>query len=302
MITIIEGADGTGKTTLAQSAAFQDHNYLHCGPSGENPFKEYFQLADGCDSHMPTLFDRFHLGERVYGAAYRGSDRLGAAKMRMLERYLLSRRAVVVHAEPMYGVARHNWRARAERGGEMIKVDQEDTYRHVYTLFGQIAKESALPVVRYDFCDETPETLRERVEAVRPPVNKGPGIGRFERGVTLIVGERCNTNTNANYNVPFVGEQGCSPWLAQQLQDYSIDENTLYWVNAYTPEGEVTHPGFVELLQPSLTIALGSDAAMWCAFAVGADNYVRVSHPQHWRRFNSKKPYPLLQVLHGARS
>lgn len=288
MITIIEGADGTGKTTLAKSAAFADLQYCHCGPPGEDPFFEYFQLAK---TRNKALFDRFHIGERVYGKLFRNDDRLGWLKQRMLERYLLSKRAVMIVAEPEYDKALHNWRARASEGKEMI--NSEHTYRDTFRLFRDLRRCSALPVVLHNYIAHTPEVTRARVEAARPPVNNGPGIGMFAPGVTLMVGEMCNVG---RFNEPFIADTGCSPWLAQQLENAGIPETKLYWINALTPKGDVTNPEFISLLNPKHVIALGSTAIDWCRFAAG-DDFIKVPHPQFWKRFKHDQRYPLLDVL-----
>jgi hypothetical protein len=55
---------------------------------------------------------------------------------------------------------------------------------------------------------------------------------------------------------------------------------------------------FIDILKPRLVIALGEHAAKWCE--LNKVHHERISHPQYWKRFNSKKIYPLIDILKKA--
>lgn len=141
--------------------------------------------------------------------------------------------------------------------------------------------------------------------ALPPPgplgwVNRGPGAGAFRPGAMLLIGERPGVARSGQlkHRLPFVSFDGggCAGWLAEQLESVSVPESALYWINAYDALGVPTSPAFLYALEPTHIVALGRDAERWCnANAVG-DFYV-VPHPQYWKRFQSRRRYPLLDVL-----
>lgn len=297
-LIILEGADGTGKTTLARALNY-DYGYdiVHCGPpKTDNPMAEYLDLAL---THQHAVFDRFHLGERVYGQIYRGNDRLGSTRMRMLERYLLSQNAVAVFCEPPKQTAYENWVKRAKKGEEMITFEQSTKWEEIYEGFQLVRDLTALPNVRYDYTVDTPKMLWRFILDNSGPLNKGPGIGWYTPGSVLIVGEQCNDPVDAAHALPFVSTtmSGCSWWLAQQLERAGISERKMYWINARDQHGQWTSTDFLDSFEPRLTIALGRVAQQWCDAAGLHESSIHIPHPQFWKRFRFNQPYPLMDVI-----
>ncbi len=103
MLVIIEGADATGKTTLATSVfehlldAGRPVCQLHAEAPKEHPLDEYTAgLATRVKTHDVVL-DRWHLGELVYGPLYRGRCGLTETQFAAVEEYLDALGAVVVY-------------------------------------------------------------------------------------------------------------------------------------------------------------------------------------------------------------
>lgn len=101
MLIIIEGCDATGKTTLAKRIAElqPDTTIVHCGPPTIDAYTEY---ASHTSQYIPNLgasvvFDRFHIGELVYGPIYRGKSSLTQSQQVKLEAALNERGALLVH-------------------------------------------------------------------------------------------------------------------------------------------------------------------------------------------------------------
>lgn len=71
MITIVEGADGTGKTTLARRIAdASSARYVHSGaPTRHTWWEEY--VAPCLNSTEDLVLDRWHVGERVWPELFR---------------------------------------------------------------------------------------------------------------------------------------------------------------------------------------------------------------------------------------
>ena len=137
-----------------------------------------------------------------------------------------------------------------------------------------------------------PEVQRRMIHRVLITTS-GPGIGS-PRAQCLIIGDR-PTEEN-EYKLPFVHPTGCAPWLAEQLEQACIPEEVLYWINAYDVKGDPTNLdglGFFEV-----GCMLGENAAKRSAELLEyCDTVVTFSHPQYWKRFHSKEPYPLITAL-----
>lgn len=253
--------------------------------------------------NMPTselILDRAWLSEPIYGNAFRGGlDRIGVVRRRMLERFAMSLRAVVVLAAPRLDLCAQAWSNRKEV--EMLKTHQQ--LRDVYNGYAQLLEKNQqlteLPVIHYDYERHDVKYVLAEIKRVRPPCNRGPGVGWFEKGQMLIVGdEQIKRNHLSAEDLVFIsGHDGSySVWLTAQLEAWHVPERTLYWINSYDWSGRRTSDEFLSWLQPSRVIALGQRAKLWCREA-GIENVVGAPHPQYWKRFRARESYPLREAL-----
>jgi hypothetical protein len=137
------------------------------------------------------------------------------------------------------------------------------------------------------------------------PAGAGPGLGAWRPGaVALLVGDRPGPGWRGARlpNWPFISalRTGCSGWLAQHLEDASVGEHQLYWINAMGPgpAAEETDPAFLDELRPRVVVALGRNAAAWCRTHCGA--FEQVHHPSHWQRWHAGQRYMLGRLLSKA--
>lgn len=122
------------------------------------------------------------------------------------------------------------------------------------------------------------------------------GVGNFNPGVTLLIGEQSSRPTEAPEQLPFCSDRGCSGWLNKQLEQSQVDESRLFWVNALNNDGSpIQLKQLLEGLKPSKVIALGNVAEKLCRDE--EVDYIKAYHPQYWKRFKSKHRYPLLDLL-----
>ena len=122
------------------------------------------------------------------------------------------------------------------------------------------------------------------------------GAGAFLKGNILLVGEQASDPKNAPEQQPFCSTKGCSGWLNRLLEDHRIPEEKLYWLNALNNDYSVVNlRRYSDELEPSTVIALGNVAARVCAEQ--KIDFVKCYHPQYWKRFHSKKPYMLMDLL-----
>ncbi|KKN88181.1 hypothetical protein LCGC14_0252530 [marine sediment metagenome] len=298
MLTIVEGPDGAGKSTLADDLAYRwiGVNRHHQGPYHQNVLTETLgAMSRNLYQQSHVLCDRLHLGERIYGPVFRQHDMLGDDGQRVLERALLGLGGVVqVVCYPPYDPhVRDAWLAREQ----LEMLDTLDQLEWVYRLYK--TQGSMLPTTTYDWTRHTVERLCDDLVTIRSPGNHGPGVGWFEHTSVLLVGERAN-GINVNLPgppLPFVSTNGCSAWLSEKLT--GVDERWLYWVNALRPDGQPEDPSFIERLNPLGIIGLGKVAQDW--LTSHGFEHEPMDHPQFAKRFHHGEPYPIKEAIDALR-
>lgn len=287
---ILEGPDGAGKTTLAKEARHLE--YIHFGPppKGKNSaWRQYYALLEDLwDNPRPggVILDRFIYGELIYGPILRGGTDLTWAHVRMLERIIMGMSGLLVVCLPPWDEVLRNWGLSKDE-----LINRSDTLFEVYTWYQNLLKDQRRMIPRkiFDYTDRNKDDMYG--EGVFP--NKGPGIGLFCPGNTLLMGEEVNANRGKE-GWPFVAPDSSSLWLAQQLDNAKIPEHGLYWANA-TTNREDTDPRFIDELEPDLVVAMGGKAQMWCKRH--GIKHSRVNHPQWHKRFKYNEIYPLIELI-----
>ena len=310
-ITIFEGPDGGGKSTIAQEyAQLTRARYVHHGP--------YKQVTDGLsrmfvESILPALLgyedvvlDRCWISEPIYADAFRqGNDRVGAPRSRILDRLALRCGAVVVKCLPPWAHVKATFNGRKDE--EYLDDDQQ-----LLQVYGQYQHDlnTSLHEVEHDWTQRagTPLSLVvmdslkpdiDRLRAMAPPHNiLVRSTGNWNAKV-VIVGEDFgeHKNNDALYQHPFgsLNGTGCSLWLSDQLQDANISEQSLLWVNA---DELARVPDFLEWHAGKKFISLGDKAT--CVLQDHGLSYYPAPHPQYWKRFKSGFQYPLIKILKEA--
>ena len=111
----------------------------------------------------------------------------------------------------------------------------------------------------------------------------------------LLVGDRPAPSAPVDpafHYTPFGAHWNSSLWLNALLEKHQIPEERLGWVNAYDLDGTPTNQAVLKH-QWGQIIARGGNASQWCKQHV----HIKVQHPQAWKRFHSKEPYPLIGYL-----
>lgn len=305
-LTIFEGPDGAGKTTLAEALGRmiprldqgrQPRDSCH-GPyleeGGDYLARTYMSdILQAFDARWSMIMDRSWISESVYGPLMRNKNRILVSHRRALERMTLAAGGVVILCLPSFESCLKSYRSRLEY------VPSEALMKIVYDDYAAMKNEEhAIPTFVFNYDVEPSKTLfLDLVHDERSNfVNLGPGSGHFVRGNTLIVGEQLSEwSMAAPY--PFVSwdPRGCTAWLSQLLEEWNVPERELYWINALDRRGRETDPDpWLAELNPDRVIALGEVAYAWANKhrILGAD-IIAVPHPQFWKRFHSHETYPL---------
>lgn len=99
MIIIIEGENKCGKSTLAREIMSNfKFNYLKFSQPKKDPFIEYMEALEYIEKlDGDWIFDRFYLGEMVYGPLYREKAGLTLKQQRAIEKRLHEMNTVIFY-------------------------------------------------------------------------------------------------------------------------------------------------------------------------------------------------------------
>lgn len=153
-ITIFEGPDGGGKSTLASRYAFETKAmYVHfpqLPDVSEMLARCYIEaMMPALLGHQDVVLDRCWLSEKPYGDVFRnGEYRLQPNAENVLERLAMRCGAVVVMCMPEFKTVYSNWFHR--QAIEML--NDETQLRLVYDEYGKVM--TSLPHFTYDYKSE----------------------------------------------------------------------------------------------------------------------------------------------------
>ena len=278
-IVILEGPDGSGKTTLARELARTHHfEYLHIGApvEKENVLHNYALTLYNADLGKKNyVIDRLHLGETVYGPIMRGVDQLGQEGLTLLDRMIAGYGALVIVCLPPYHVALSNWKKRHE----LEYVPDEERYRKTYDAYAQIICENLYHVWDYTSNRQYEELLEFFPKSRCPPTVIGSPRPRF-----LIVGEKANQK---ELDVPWMALTGSSHYLYACLHEAGFQEHEMAFVNTLKLDNSRNNvvSAWNWLDQP-MPVLLGKYAREAMQSARLIKEWV-VHHPAYWMRFHS---------------
>jgi hypothetical protein len=291
-VIILEGPDGSGKTTLAKNLEKFGYTYLHQGPPGqENLFERYkrvlttYQRTGG-----KVVCDRLFHGELVYGPVMRGHSRLTEYQLCYLE--LLARDSVMVwcSAPPEKLV---------QRGDPIYNsVDPEELLDRYSALASRSSINLQIHYDSYQMDAETTAPMLARMDKLKEPW-PFRGVGN-RYPLTVLVGEgwpgRLPPPGDDRWDMePYVSMR---PFDASQSGRFLLDaiggEPGIYLTNA---RKQWTTKSVAELrleLQSLGTenwklLALGHEAFRELCVAGYRSRAVLLDHPQYFRRFHFEK-------------
>ncbi len=274
-LLVLEGLDKTGKTSVAERLV-STHGFLsyHQGPPppGSDPVDLY--TAPVLRPFIRTVFDRYHLGERVWPHAFnRPSSGYGDVEHLWTELALMSRGALLVWMDrspfdPVYDMEPYD--AVKTRG--RFRSEFVDSHLLKFQETFTTARTAACRLVQFA-ADEWARAAEVRLLT--------PGYVGHPRPDVLLVGEQCN---GGETDFPFAPRPStCGRYLMDHLN--SVDTlPRIAIVNAFTRHGqpEPLREIWMTMGEP-LVVALGKVASRRLR-AVGIDHN-EIEHPQYARRF-----------------
>lgn len=152
MIIIIEGPDGSGKTTLAEKLSKQT-GYPVVHRSQPKSEEEKLQMlrgyVDAIDVGKNVIFDRCWYSEMAYGPVMRDESVITYPEMYLLEEKLAKNGAIIIYCTDK---PKTLWKRATKRGEEYIT--DFDTFDKICANFDAIMSVPHLiPVVKYDYKD-----------------------------------------------------------------------------------------------------------------------------------------------------
>ena len=152
MIIILEGPDGSGKTTLANTIHRQTgYQLLHrshkTDANATSLFDEYAQVIK---SGKNVIMDRSWYSEMVYGPVMRKSSAITYPQMYELERLAAKNGAIIIHCTAPESVL---WKRCLRRGEDY--VTNRDTFHAICTGFDQLmhSMPHLITVTTYEYED-----------------------------------------------------------------------------------------------------------------------------------------------------
>ena len=152
MIFIIEGPDGSGKTTLAEKLSRQTgYPVVHRSQpkSEEEKLRMLDEYVEAINTGRNVIFDRCWYSEMAYGPVMRDKSIITYPEMYLLEEKLAKHGALIIYCTDN---PKTLWRRATKRGEEYIT--DFDTFDRICTNFDIIMGVPHLvPVVKYDYKD-----------------------------------------------------------------------------------------------------------------------------------------------------
>jgi hypothetical protein len=283
MLVVVEGADGAGKTTLIGRLqdVLGEAEVRHKGPPERDPVEEYaVDIQDyrpGSGRHV--LCDRWHWGELVYGPVLRGKTRFTRETFAHVEKVLLARGAVVVHATGDPGILG----ARLEtRGDDLVRREQLPA---LIDGFHRVHGRSELPCVQVRVDDNSNRAINRILDAADASEQRAAPLRRYGTYVGppwpqyLLLGEKRHGAPPYRHEAAFTP----APATSGRYLHRALDDQILRRSGFANAREEHVRDLWETLGRPRIC-ALGRSARDTCQFQ--GVPFGAVPHPQFVRRFH----------------
>jgi len=303
-VVILEGPDGSGKTTLAKSLVERGWEYRHEGlpPGNVSIVSHYLKiLMDSLESPNNVVHDRLWLGERIYGPICRGVDLLTETGETLFDRLESSRMIQQYICIPNWETVKENHQ---KKTNDYVKsTDQLEQIYEGYLSYACSVK----PHYMFDYTiGDSPSLVEDRWEYKHYPLPAGT-IGS-PTAKYLFIGDVPNHST---IDIPFFSTSGSSGYLNEAIKRAGIKEYDLALSNAYPPPLQKPikpHDPYIIIENLPLlqhVFLMGNVAKNWWLRRTaldknpsGRDIHVHyIKHPSYMKRFMGCNPNVMANVI-----
>lgn len=153
---MIEGPDGSGKTTLAEALVAKGYGYQKFGPPEYEPVDYYLDaLKKKAKEGVPVVLDRAHPSSFVYGVIFRGMDDLSPFEHWQVDGFLMAHNTVLVYARPDKDTVEKVLESRPKRDADAEVFEVPEAREAIRSLYDHYMQNMAsLPMLVYDFTQE----------------------------------------------------------------------------------------------------------------------------------------------------
>jgi hypothetical protein len=162
---ILEGVDCAGKTTLARELEKCGYEYIHNGPPHSDDMAGCYLAQLVHASLHPTVFDRFHLGEIVYGPLLRNQSLLSFEQLDTIHKEIEDMGGIIVICLPPWRNVIDCWSARTDQ--EHIK--KYGKLRDSYRAFATMLENTLRGYIHYDYTRYTVESFARALTELKKP-------------------------------------------------------------------------------------------------------------------------------------
>lgn len=289
MIVIIEGENKTGKSTICEYI-FENYNTFNykkfSQPKGD-PYIEYMEaLKIVCEEKNNWVFDRFFIGEPVYGQIYRGKSGLSKEQCRNIQLKLMSLNTLVIYCFDTAENIITRFKACAEEFAHEKHVVEtlklfDVQLSNLFLPYKKHQMKTDSDLLRTGKLDELiNEYLRKQISCYKTI------IGNVTNPRYIFIGDCHNDKIKPEYKdffQPFDFGRS-SNFLFNSLSKADIDLSKSVFVNSDSSELCSFLDNSCLSLDKTKIIALGHKAAN--VLTVMKYDFIKLNHPQFESRFH----------------
>lgn len=304
-VIVLDGPDGTGKSTLAQELCQKlDAKYLHLTYRWPKNMFDYHTAALFYvlrqAQERPVVLDRWWMSEIVYADAYRGGSKWPLAH-RLFQKAALRHNFLYVFClpqdKPRY---LQHFNELKGRRTEMFDAGMDKVYDGFEKIVKRFMRENHPSFGLYDLFHsegsvdlilEWSSELRKRdLVMLNAPTNFMNLTGHPSQAKYLFVGDELKPKTRREV-WPFFEYGNSSLYLAETFEKLEVPEHELMFMNINHPWQKQTNVLLQFIAQEYRHISIvpmGKEARVGLN-SLGINFNHELAHPQYYRRFNREQ-------------
>lgn len=327
-IIVIDGCDGTGKTTLAEAICKRHGGvYIHNTYRWPSKMPLYHTAALHRALKIArtrlVVIDRLWMSEAIYAEVYRNGSpwpHMG----RMIDRIVRKVGGVYILAQSPKNHKEKFEQLKSEREEMYDNVDRvrerfdqlfegglsghDRDYAQQLSVFGMRLRDDVLPY-RYDiegrdidvYIDMVMSVLQSRLMKQYEPalhLHTKNFAGHLHEANIIFVGDRVNSKMRA-VSWPFYDFGNCSEFFADVLHELMFDETRAVYVNAHDGNGPLHVNDCLRAKPYMKVICLGNQAHETMSQFKRRIN--KIMHPSYAKRFNKRAEFlqELTEAING---